>query len=126
MGESDAFPWSDASVPIWALVSGFPSAQRRKLVIVTGYIDESESDGVFAMAGFVAPAEEWAAFSDAWDAALAAPPKAKTLFKAREVMRKRPGGAFWGMSDNQRNEKLDALYSVIDAHAAYASIRLST
>jgi hypothetical protein len=87
--------------------------------MINGYVDESESDGVFVMAGFVAPAEEWAKFSDAWDAALAAPPKATGLFKAREVMRKRPSGAFWGMRDEQRNEKLETLYSVIDAHASY-------
>ena len=87
---------------------------------ITGYVDESESDGIFAMAGFVAPAEEWAKFSAEWDAALAAPPRANKLFKAREVMRNRPSGAFWGMTDKQRNEKLETLYSVIDAHASYS------
>jgi hypothetical protein len=121
MSAADAFPWTQAAAPIWALVCHFPSAERRrrKLVIINGYVDESESDGVFAMAGFVAPAEEWAKFSDAWDAALVAPPKATGLFKAKEVMRKRPSGAFWGMNDKQRNEKLEILYSIIDAHASY-------
>jgi hypothetical protein len=91
-------------------------------VIVKGYVDESESDGVFAMAGFVAPAEEWAKFSGAWDAALAAPPSAipKRPFKTKEIMQKRPNGAFWGMTVEQRNEKLETLYSVIDAHASYS------
>ena len=72
------------------------------------------------MAGFVAPAEEWTKFSDAWDETLAAPPRATKLFKAKQVMSKRPNGAFYGMSDQQRNQKLDALYSVIDAHASYS------
>lgn len=97
-----------------------PNDGDGKLVTINGYVDESESDGVFAMAGFVAPAEEWAKFSEAWDAVLAAAPKATGLFKAKEVMRRRPSGAFWGMSDKQRNEKLESLYSVIDACASYS------
>lgn len=90
-------------------------------MIINGYVDESESDGVFVMAGFVAPAEEWAKFSDAWDAAkFAAPSALNRPFKTKEIMRPRPSGAFWGMTDAQRDEKLAKLYSVIDAHASYS------
>jgi hypothetical protein len=90
-------------------------------VIINGYVDESESDGVFVMAGFVAPAEKWAKFSDAWDAAKFAVPAALDQpFKTKEIMRPRPSGAFWGMTGAQRDEKLATLYSVIDAHASYS------
>jgi hypothetical protein len=90
-------------------------------MIIHGYVDESESDGVFAMAGFVAPAEEWAKFSDAWDAAKASLPAARAQpFKTKEIMRSPPRGAFWGMTEAQRDGKLVELYSVIDAHASYS------
>lgn len=74
------------------------------------------------MAGFVAPAEEWAKFSDAWDAALLAPPSSVPgrVFKTRQVMSDPPNGAFWRMTAGQRDEKLRALYEVIDAHASYS------
>jgi hypothetical protein len=89
--------------------------------MINGYVDESESDGgLFAMAGFVAPAEEWAKFSDAWDVAFASAPKATGILKAKEIMRSPPRGAFWGMTDAERDEKLETLYSVIDAHASYS------
>jgi hypothetical protein len=119
---ADALPWSEAAAPVWALVCHFPSTQRRrrKLVMINGYIDESEDDAVFAMAGFVAPAEEWAKFSDAWDEACAAPPQTKGILKTKEIMRSPPRGAFWGLSDEQRDEKLRLLYSVIDAHVGYS------
>lgn len=87
--------------------------------MINGYVDESEDGHVFAMGGFVAPADEWAKFSDAWKAALDAPPKVRVL-KTKDAMQSPPQGAFWGLTDEQRDEKLRTLYSVIDAHAGYS------
>ena len=87
--------------------------------MICGYIDESEDEAVFAMAGFVAPAEEWKKLSDAWNEAFAASPSANGVLKAKEIMRSPPRGAFWGMNNDQRDEKLRLLYSVIDAHVGY-------
>ena len=72
-------------------------------MIVNGYVDESESDGVFVMAGFVAPAEEWAKFSDSWDAALRMAPRIRIL-KTNHAMRL--NGEFRGWTEQARDEKL--------------------
>jgi hypothetical protein len=62
---------------IWQVaphLCGFPSdvARRRRLLPLKVYCDESgkSEPPVFVMAGFVAPAENWAAFNDAWQAEL--------------------------------------------------------
>lgn len=117
---SDAQPWSKAAAPVWALVSGFPSAQRRRrtLVILQAHIDESEDAEAFVMAGYVASAEEWAKFSDDWDAALAADP-AVPFLKTSQAMLKIPGGPFWGLTAEQRNAKLERLYAVIDKYVFF-------
>jgi hypothetical protein len=54
-------------------------------VIINGYVDESEDDTVFVLAGFVAPAEEWTKFSDVWQAALDAKPRVR-LLKTSDAM----------------------------------------
>ena len=96
------------------------AARKRKPVIVNGYVDETESDAVFVMAGYVAPADEWAKFSDAWAAALAARPKISAL-KTNDAMRAPPRGEFWGVSEELRDEKLRLFYSIIEAHVGYSA-----
>lgn len=84
-------------VPSQAATVSSDSAQRRrrKLVIINGYVDETESDAVFVMAGYVAPADMWAKFSDEWAAALEAKPRISAL-KTNDAMRSPPRGEFWG------------------------------
>jgi hypothetical protein len=98
----------------------FPSEQRRRRspMILNAYIDESEDDAAFVMAGYVASAEEWAKFSDDWDAALTAAP-AVPFLKTSEVMKSPPRGPFWGLSSEERDEKLRLLYSVIDKYVFF-------
>jgi hypothetical protein len=79
---------------IWALVSGFsePMRSNRLLLMLQAYIDDSRSDDppVFALGGFIAPAEKWASFSDEWQQFLDMPPAIK-YFKMR-VTGARNGG----------------------------------
>lgn len=89
-------------------------------MIVNGYVDESEDETVFVMAGFVAPTEEWARFSEEWQSALDAPPVIKVL-KTNDAMRSPKRGEWRGISDDARDEKLRLLYSVIEAHVGYSA-----
>jgi hypothetical protein len=104
-------PWSDAAAPVWR--------RKRTLVILNGYVDESEDDSVFVLAGYVAPAEMWAKFSDAWKAALAEEP-AISILKTKHAMSSPPRGDFWGLTAEQRDAKLCKLYEIIDAHVSFS------
>lgn len=86
-------------------------------MILNAYIDESESEDIFAMGGFAAPADEWGAFSDKWRSALATKPSIHSL-KMSDAMRLR--GDFYKWSPEARDEKLRLLYSVIDDHISFA------
>jgi hypothetical protein len=66
-----------APYQIWKVaphLCGFPSdvARRRLLMALKAFIDESGKGDppIFVMAGFIARAEEWAAFNDVWLGAL--------------------------------------------------------
>jgi len=82
--------------------------------MLTAHFDDSWNDDVFEVAGFVAPAESWALFSDEWQVALSAPRGVGKL-TANEAMKCR--GQFFGFSPEQRDEKLRSLSVIIDAHA---------
>jgi hypothetical protein len=113
----DSRPWSKAAYPVWALVSGFPGEKRRKrpLVMLKAYIDDSGTGGSLAvMAGFAATAERWAAFSDAWPAALAAGKPIENL-KMSEAFGL--AGQFRNFTEDERDKKLRDLLSVINEHA---------
>ena len=62
---------SPAEDRIWALVCGLRplEAGRRLLLMLQAYIDESESPetGTFVLAGYIASAANWAAFSKCWE-----------------------------------------------------------
>jgi hypothetical protein len=80
------------------------------------YIDESYDDDVFVLAGFVAPVDEWEKFKEAWRSTLAAPPAIPAL-KTVDAMRLK--GCFYQWTAEERDAKLEALYSVIDAHVSF-------
>ena len=114
----DAAPWSKAAAPIWALVSGLPGERRRKrpLFMFQAFIDESgerSHTSIFALAGYLAPAEQWAAFADEWQTILDMKPRLE-YFKMNEAYRLKD--QFWGWSEDQRNERLCLLYGVIERH----------
>jgi hypothetical protein len=85
-------------------------------VVLNGFVDESEDDSVFVFAGYVALAEDWAAFSDEWYATLRAAPGIWEL-NTRDAMRLQ--GCFHKWSATARDEKLCALYEVIDRHVSF-------
>lgn len=61
---------AQAAAKMWALVSGFPpeKARTRHFIVLQCYVDGSGtgSPDLFVMAGYIAPAEKWAAFSREW------------------------------------------------------------
>ena len=72
------------------------------------YIDESASgDGqVFVMAGYLAPSENWAEFSNEWQALLRVPPELPS-FKMRKMAR-------------SRARRAEDFYCVIKRHVSFA------
>lgn len=113
MALSDAQPWSKASAPVWALVCHFPGEKRRKrqLLVMKAYIDDSGNSGpiAFVLAGYIAPAEAWARFSDAWQAVLDIHP-AIPRFKMSE--------AHGSWSQAEWITRLPLLYRVIEDHVS--------
>jgi len=77
---------------------------------IRAYIDDSGGGvgPVFVLAGYIATAEQWAAFSDEWQAILDMKPAVKR-FKMSEA-------ANW--SDQQWKERLPLFYRAIENHVA--------
>jgi hypothetical protein len=111
---------TEAARHIWALVSGYPDAQRRSrfLAILQGFGDDTGKgkEPVFALGGFVASVEQWVCFADAWDAKLREVPSIR-YFKAREAAACR--GEFFRFDPAQRDIKVAGLISLINAYAQF-------
>src|SRR6185437_3624341 len=86
--------------------------------MVRAYIDESERDDVFIMAGWVARDSIWAAFDDDWNATLAAAPAIR-YFKHNEAKSEPPKGQFAGWSADDVEKKVGALAEVVARHEMY-------
>src|SRR2546422_11124000 len=80
------------------------------------YMDESYDDDVFVLAGFAAPVDEWEKFSKEWRDALALAP-AVPILKTGDAMGLK--GSFYRWTLEERDAKLQTLYSVIDAHVSF-------
>ena len=90
-------------------------------MILQAYIDESGSrnqDNCLVLAGFISPAQEWAAFSDEWQACLDATPSLR-YFKMREAANN-PSGAFKNWKRDDVREKVRELIEIIKRHAKIA------
>ena len=85
-------------------------------MILNAYVDESEDESAFVVAGYVASAEAWAAFSDDWHAALHRTPGIWE-FKCRDAMHL--AGCFNEFTPDERDKKLCDLYEVIDRHVFF-------
>jgi hypothetical protein len=113
-----------ASAPVWALVSGLPGGKRERWVMgpFQAFIDDSGSDpksAIFVMAGFIARAEQWAAFSNEWQEALDKPPKLD-YFKMTEAASLGRHGQFArhkGWNEAKRDNRLADLTRIIRKHA---------
>jgi hypothetical protein len=102
---------------VWDIIpwlSGLPAPDRyeRLIMALQAYFDDSGRDDppVFVLAGYVARAEQWAAFSDEWSAALAADP-AIDYFKMQEAFS--ASGQFEGWSRHAIDGKLLLLANII-------------
>jgi hypothetical protein len=85
--------------------------------MLQAFIDESFDHGLFVMAGFVAPAEAWARFSDEWQQFLEMKPGVRYL-KMNDAMTLE--GEFRWWRDAARDEKLRLLNGCISDHATIA------
>lgn len=118
--------WSQASLPVWALVSGLPSGQREKrpLLMLQAFIDDSGTDGrspVFVLAGFISTVERWAAFTDEWTESLRW--AGIEYFKMNEAATLT--GQFLHWSEANRDEKVVRFHRIIEEHVIHAvSLRL--
>lgn len=100
-----------------ALVSGYPRRlwSEKWLVMLQAFIDDSASsvgERRLVLAAYVATAENWEQFSDAWDAVLHREP-AIDYFKMAEAQNRRD--QFKGWSEAKRTAKLTQLAEVISA-----------
>jgi Protein of unknown function (DUF3800) len=113
---------SAAQDRIWALVCGLrPSeAGRRLLLMLQAYIDESKSPktGTFVLAGYIASAEKWAAFSRCWEKLLpfgTLNKYGKYHFKMQEMA-----------MNSERMERVEVFFKAIEQHVlASISCRLN-
>jgi hypothetical protein len=100
------------------MVAGIPSKERgkRQLLMLQAYVDESVSTdpAIYVMAGLIAPAENWARFSDDWAEILSMKPRVNR-FKMSEAMN--CGGEFGSWSEDRRDERVLLLQNVISNHA---------
>lgn len=99
-------------------LSGLPEDKRRRrvLVVIQAFVDESgldENATFFCMSAVIGRAEDWAIFSDEWQACLDAYPRIK-YFKMAEAAKLR--GQFFGLTEEQRDNKLRALRAVLNRH----------
>lgn len=105
---------------IRALVCGYGPSIRgsRLLAIIQAYIDDSgNSDGngnpVFVLAGYVAAADDWVAFSDEWEAECAAHPPVRG-FKMAHANGFRGSFDRWEAED--RDARVQRLAEIVQRH----------
>jgi hypothetical protein len=116
-----------ACLQIRSLVSDLPESQRRKRVwvVVQVVVDDSnrgqEDAPAFILAGWLAPVNNWARFTVAWDEELKNEPSI-SLLKSNEALNLR--GNFGGFADTERDNRLLEFVEIIN-QTAFASVRLA-
>lgn len=103
---------SNLSARLWVLGV---LLQRRKLMILRAYIDDSDLNQapVSVLAGWIGPAATWAAFADAWKEALEMKPFLQ-YFKMNEAMSL--SGQFFGWTEESRDFRLRYLINLIQEY----------
>lgn len=101
---------------------GNSTPERRLVLILRVYVDDSgiNQPPMSVLAGWIGPAERWAAFSDEWHQALQMKPRLK-YFKMSEAMSL--SGEFSGWSTESRDHRLKYLANLI---AEYQLIGVGT
>ena len=104
--------WTGPSARIWARVCGLPGERRRKrqLLVLQARIDGSASENgeTYALAGYIAPAEKWAALVDDWQNELNQPPRLKK-FSMRRMAR-----------SGVKRARTEKFYRIIEDHVSGA------
>jgi hypothetical protein len=105
---------------VWALVCGYPTGKRehRQLLMLQAYIDESESKRepqFLVLAGYIAPAEQWASFADDWDQALRTPPCINP-FDIKDALEQT--GPFYEKSKEDCNAVIARFRGIIEKHVS--------
>jgi hypothetical protein len=119
-----------AAAQVWRLVSGYAPGKRENrfmVVLVDPQLvaDASGNDPLspfFVFGGFIAPAAQWAAFSEDWQTALDLPPKLD-YFKMTQAANM--SGEFdpdKGWTEQKRDDRIITLARIIRHHA---SVRVS-
>lgn len=90
--------------------------------MLQGFIDDSGWDGqspVFVLAGYVAKAEQWEAFSDEWQKVLDhSDPAPIQVLKTNQIYRNNvPNTIFHGWTNEQRDDRLKMFIAAIRRHA---------
>lgn len=76
--------------------------------MLQAYADASTAhDELFVLAGYIAPAEKWAQFSDEWQAELDRPPNRLAVFKMKDQAKRHP-------------RRAERFYRVIERHVTMA------
>jgi hypothetical protein len=96
--------------------AGYEQPEKRLVVAIEAYIDESGSeknDAIFVLAGFFGEAGQWIEFSDDWRKCLSELPALSSLHM---VDAPRLSGDFTNWKREARNAKLRSLAEVIKSH----------
>jgi hypothetical protein len=87
------------------------------------FVDESNDEEIYVMAGYISTCEKWAAFVDEWDKVKHQPPRID-YFKFSECVKQH--GQFYMWSKDNASLKMANLYDVIGNHAlAYVTAAVS-
>jgi hypothetical protein len=116
-------PARDPHESILGLVCGYaPKAFNRKyLVILEGYADESESGGTgqgnaYTLAGYISTAPNWIAFSKEWETVCDTEPMTPDFHMAKAWRIK---GEYHWKSEDERDSKIAELAGVIQKWSKY-------
>src|SRR5579864_4179881 len=109
-------PWLEYG---FSFLSGLPEEARRRryLMPVQTFVDDSGGKGhsrYFVLAGLIADAESWLAFSDEWAAYLKQAPSIRR-FKMRDAAART--GEFRNWEPQDRDDKLRGFAKIVNRHA---------
>ena len=124
MSSAESQPWLPEQ---FEFLAGIPEPERqgRVCLMIQGYIDDSGTKGtdlVFTLAGFIGPAEKWAALSNNWRDHLKTPPSIRFL-KMNEAAKLDGEFRFWEAKD--RDAKLVGFVDIIKRHTPQKAIHVT-
>jgi hypothetical protein len=124
VSSAESQPWLPEQ---FEFLAGIPEPERQGKVclMMQAYIDDSGTKGthpIFTLAGFIGPAEKWAALSNSWREYLKASPSIDYL-KMKEAAKL--DGEFNRWEPKDRNDKLHGFIDIIKRHAPQKAIHVT-